>query len=187
MYKVILLVCFPLFAVSQTVNYDFLSDQQLQEVLKKELNKMESQGATPDIIFKKFVVDTDAYIQSRENFYRLSVYTNYAVKTMLSQKIEDGTDTPSDVEMVHKYKKIKKEKTYKAYLEHKKTDEAKEQWENSTQNGILKLIVANHEQYTEAEQKKYDGLVILLDRNPYFSHLLITDGTASKTVMRVAN
>lgn len=34
----------------------------------------------------------------------------------------------------------------------------------------------NHEHYNEAEQKRYDGLKILLSKDPYFTSFLITDG-----------
>ena len=82
-----------------------------------------------------------------------------------------------------KFKNLKKQKSYQEYVDHKKTNEAKEHWENSTQDGILKLVVDNHEQYTEAEQKRYDGLIILLNRDSYFTHLNITDGHVTKVIL----
>lgn len=80
--------------------------------------------------------------------------------------MENGSDAASDFEMA---KKLKKQKTYQDYVNQRKTDKAKEQWENNTQDGILKLVVDDLDQFTEAEQKRYDGLIILLNRDPYFT------------------
>lgn len=80
-------------------------------------------------------------------------------------------------------KKFKSQRTYQDYVNRKRTDAAIEVWENSTHDGILKLVVHSHEQYTEDEQKRYDGLIILLNTDPYFTHLKITDGQTSKVMM----
>ncbi|MGC1632261.1 MAG: hypothetical protein WA749_09150, partial [Gelidibacter sp.] len=97
------------------------------------------------------------------------------------------TDKPSDFEMVEKFKILRKQKSYQDYVNHKRTDEAKEKWENSTQDGILKLVVDNHDQYTEAEQKRYDGLIILLNRDSYFTSFHITDGHTIKVILPHVN
>lgn len=91
---------------------------------------------------------------------------NYVADKMLAMKMENGSDAASDFEMA---KKLKKQKTYQDYVNQRKTDKAKEQWENNTQDGILKLVVDDLDQFTEAEQKRYDGLIILLNRDPYFT------------------
>lgn len=95
-------------------------------------------------------------------------------------KMQNGGDATSDFDMV---KKLKNQKTCQEYVTYRKTDKAREHWENSTQDGILKLVVDDHEQFTEAEQKRYDGLIILLNRDPYFTHLNITDGKSTKMIM----
>ena len=183
MIKIVLLILFPICVFSQQIDYKSLSDQQLQEVLQKELKDMEARGATVYLIMDKFVVDRDAYMVSRESYFRFLVHTDYMLDKFLSTKMQDGTDKPSDFEMVEKFKNLKKQKSYQEYVDHKKTNEAKEHWENSTQDGILKLVVDNHEQYTEAEQKRYDGLIILLNRDSYFTHLNITDGHVTKVIL----
>lgn len=187
MIKIVLFILFPICVFSQQMDYESLSDQQLEEVFQKELRDMEARGAPPDLIMKKFVVDLDMYLVSRETYFRFLVHTDYMLDKFLSTKMQDGTDKPSDFEMAEKFKNLKKQKSYKDYVDHKKTDEAKEQWENSTQDGILKLVVDNHEQYTEAEQKRYDGLIILLNRDPYFTSLKITDGQTIKLILPNAN
>lgn len=184
MSKLILFIAFPLFAFSQHIDYEILSDQQLRQVLQKELLDMESRGATPKLIMDKFVTESGAYIQSRESYYRFLVHTEYMFDKLMTMKMEEGTDKPSDFERI---RKIKEPKSYQDYLDHKKTDAAKEQWENSTHDGILKLVVDNHEHYTEAEQKRYDGLIILLNRDPFFTSFHITDGQTVKVIMPVRN
>jgi bla regulator protein BlaR1 len=180
MIKVVLFVLFPFFAFAQHVDYEGLSDEKLQVVLQKELQNMEAQGATPDLIMDKFVVDLDAYIQSREAYYRFVVHMAYIADKLLELKMQNGTDTSADFELT---KKFKSKRTYQDYVNHKKTDAAKEAYENSTHDGILKLVVDDHEQYTEDEQKRYDGVIILLNKDPYFTHLNITDGQTSKIIM----
>lgn len=182
MFKIFLFILFPLFAFSQHIDYETMSDQQLQEQLKKELVNMQARGATPDLIFEKFVIERNAYRMSREAYFRILVHTDYLVDDMLTMKMEKGTDTPSDFEMVKKFKEGKKQKSYQDYVDHTKTDQAIEQWENNTYDGILKLVVDNHEQYSEAEQKRYEGLIILLDRDSYFSRFEITDGKTIKVI-----
>lgn len=184
MAKIFLLILFPLNILAQHIDYESLSDDQLQYTLEKELLEMESRGATPPLIFEKFIMETDQYIQSREAYYRFVVHLSYLSDKMLAMKMQNGGDAASDLEMV---KKLKNQKTYQEYVNYRKTDKAREHWENSTQDGILKLVVADHEQFTEAEQKRYDGLIILLNRDPYFTHLNITDGKTTKKMMPITN
>ena len=68
MIKVILFL-FPFCVFSQQIDYESLSDEQLQYVLQKELLNMEAKGATPDLIMDKFVVDLDRYLVSRETYF----------------------------------------------------------------------------------------------------------------------
>ena len=183
MIKCLLCLLFPLSVFSQYVDYKSLSDEQLQVLFQKELLDMEVRGATPDLIFDKFVIEKDVYLQSREAYYRFLVHTEYLFDKILARKMENGTDQPSDFEKIKKFKQRKKHQDYQEYLAYKKTDKAKEAWENNTQDGILKLVVEDHQHYTDAEQKRYDGLIILLNRDPYFSTLHITDGKTTDVIL----
>lgn len=184
MYEFFLLMLFPLGVIAQHPDYESMSDEQLQFTLEKELLDMERRGATPPLIFEKFIVEIDQYMMSREAYYRFVVHMNYVADKMLAMKMENGSDAASDFEMA---KKLKNQKTYQDYVNQRKTDKAKEQWENNTQDGILKLVVDDFDQFTEAEQKRYDGLIILLNRDPYFTHLNITDGKTTKKMMPNTN
>lgn len=66
MYKFFLLMLFPLGVIAQHPGYESMSDEQLQFTLEKELLDMERGGATPPLIFEKFIVETDQYMMSRE-------------------------------------------------------------------------------------------------------------------------
>lgn len=184
MIKTILVILFPLCVFAQDINYKSMSDEELQVVLQMELQDMEAKGATPDLIFQKFVIETNKYIMSREAYYRFGVHAEYMVDKLLAMKMENDTEKAGDFEMI---KKIKKRKSYQDYLDDKKSDQAKENWENSTQDGILKLVVDNHKQYNAAEQKRYDGLIILLNRDTYFTKLEITDGQTVKEILPQTN
>ncbi|MCK0114572.1 hypothetical protein [Gelidibacter sp. F63206] len=180
MAKFFLFILFSLNAFAQYIDYENMSDEQLQFTLQKELLDMEHRGATPPLIFEKFIMETDEYMMSREAYYRFVVHMNYVADKMLAMKMENGSDAVSDFEMA---KKLKHQKTYQDYVDYRRTDKAKEHWENSTQDGILKLVVDDFGQFTKAEQKRYDGLIILLNRDPYFTHLNITDGKTTKKMM----
>lgn len=96
MIKVVLFALFPLFTIAQQVDYESLSDEKLQTVLQKELQNMEAQGATPDLIMDKFVVELDAYIQSREAYYRFVVHMAFMADKLMEVKMQNGTDTSAD-------------------------------------------------------------------------------------------
>lgn len=184
MIRIILVILFPLCVFAQVIDYKSLSDQELQIVLQKELQDMEAKGATPDLIFQKFVTETNVYLMSREAYYRFGVHAEYMMDKLLTMKIENDTDKLSDFEWL---KNVKKRKSYQNYLDDKKTDEAKEYWGNSTQDGVLKLVVDSHKQYNAAEQKRYDGLIILLNRDAYFTKLEITDRQTIEEILPHAN
>lgn len=164
-------------------DYDELSDKDLQLKLSKELALLEANGADYKIIFDTFLVETDKYILSRVAYYRFDVFTKNISERYLDIKMKQGTLENNDVDTAEKI--IKRNKTYQEYLDYKKTDEAKETWENSTHDGILKLVVNDIERLTEAEQKRYDGLVLLLNKDEYFKSFVITDGVNYKTIQKI--
>lgn len=168
-------------AHSQEMDYESLSDDELVKVLEKQQKDMIAKGATPNDMFNYFVVANDDYIQSRLDYYKFLVHTKYVADMFVQMKTKEGTLEDDDLEMAKSLKN--KDKTYAEYLEYKKTEEAKEIWENSTQDGILKLVVSNLDAFTDEEQKRYDGLVVLLNKDYYFSEFKITDGKKSKIIL----
>lgn len=50
----------------------------------------------PFMIFEKFVVERDVYIQSREAYYRFVVHMGYLTEKMLEMKLKSGTDQSND-------------------------------------------------------------------------------------------
>ena len=113
MIKIVLFVLFPLGVFAQHIDYESMSDDQLQYALEKELLELESRGATPPLIFEKFIMETDEYIMSREADYRFVVHMNYVADKMLAMKMQCGGDAASHLEMV---KKMKNQKTYQEYV-----------------------------------------------------------------------
>lgn len=179
----LLIICIFLFtsAHSQEIDYESLSDDELVKVLEKQQNNMIAKGATPSDMFDYFVVGNDDYIQSRLDYYKFLVHTKYVADMFIQMKIKAGTLEDNDLEIAKNIKN--KNQTYADYLERKKTRDAKERWENSTQDGVLKLVVTNLEAFTEEEQKRYDGLILLLNRDEYFTAFKITDGKTSNIIL----
>lgn len=166
---------------SQTENVN-LSDKALQNKLYKELTIMQKNGASADTIFEKFMIETDRYILSREAYYRLVVFTRNISELMIDKKMKEGNLKDSDLEMADGINK--KMQNYSAYLENKKTEKAKETWENNVSDGILKLVVADINKLDEEEQKRYDDTLALLNRDDYFKSFVITDGIEYKTILK---
>lgn len=177
-----LIICIFLFtsAHSQEIDYESLSDDELVKVLERQQKDMISKGATPIDMMEYFVVGNKDYIHSRLDYYKFQVHKNYVADMFVQMKTKEGTLEDNDLEMAKKLKK--KEQTYADYLEYKKTDEAKAIWENATQDGVLKLVVDNLDSLSDEEQKRYEGLVILLNKDYYFSEFKITDGKTSKII-----
>lgn len=178
----LLIICIFLFtsAHSQEIDYESLSDDELVKVLEKQQNNMIAKGATPSDMFDYFVVGNDDYIQSRLDYYKFMVHTKYIANMFIQMKTKSGTLEDNDLEIAKSIKN--KKQTYADYLELKKTDEAKATWEGSIQDGVLKLVVDDINAYTTEEQKRYDGLILLLNKDTYFTAFKITDGKESKMI-----
>jgi len=128
-----------------------LSDEQLKEKLYKELIQLEESGADFFTISDAFMPKTDNYISTREEYYKFYVYT----KRMFEKT--KGTSLEYQGNMNELMSKMNR--TYSEYLEFKKTDEAKERWENQTSKGFLKLVVNKLGSLTDEEKKKYDNKI----------------------------
>ena len=98
------------------------------------------------LIFKNSENFSNRYLNTREEYYRFQA----KMKVIFDEMGYYNGD-----------KNVLKEKlnrSYLDYLEFKKTDEAKEIWENNTSDGVLRMVVNNLGKYEDEEQKKYDEL-----------------------------
>lgn len=135
-----------------------ISDDELKKELREEYNKMKSSGANIFEGFKAFTPKSKNYILSKEEYYRRTIFFEDLAREFLKNN-KNG----------EKYKP----KTYAEYLEWKTTDEAKEEWENKTHDGVLKLVVDDLGDLTPEEQKKYDKKMELLLNDDFFKSFIL--------------
>lgn len=145
-----------------------MSDNELKEKLKKELSELKEKTENKFNALQQFHKKTDKYLATREEYYRTQIY--YQEMLGLTNDISD-TDRRSLKELKHKL-----DRTYDEYLKWKKTDEAKEIWENNTHDGVLRLVVDDFKNLTEEEKKRQENFIQLMINDDSFRALIITDG-----------
>ncbi len=177
-------VCISPFLIAQIEGVANLSDDALIFQLNKELETMKNQGATIKDIFDAFVIVNKSYLQTREDYYRFIVHVQWMKGKIRDLQMEEDInpiddDSPLNAPMLNR--------NYQDYLDYKATEDAIEQWELSTQDGVLKMLVKNLDKFSVEEQKQYDILYGLLKRDDYFNVLLISDGLNFKEVVYKPN
>jgi len=146
-------------------------NQELTDAHLKEKYYKEVQTVSEDDFIKKrneYMPDLNKYILSREQLFKREMYFKVLLerrKTIQKQKGEEVSKDP-----------VLKYNTYAEYLEWKKTDEAKERWENNIKDGVLRLVVNRLGDFTEEEQKRFDKKMEMIKKDEYFRELLMTDG-----------
>ena len=145
-----------------------MSDNELKEKLKKELSELKEKTENKFNALQQFHKKTDKYLATREEYYRTQIY--YQEMLGLTNDISD-TDRRSLKELKHKL-----DRTYDEYLKWKKTDEAKEIWENNTHDGVLRLVVDDFKNLTEEEKKRQENFIQLMINDDSIHALIITDG-----------
>ena len=145
-----------------------MSDNELKEKLKKELSELKEKTENKFNALQQFHKKTDKYLATREEYYRTQI--SFQEMLGLTNDIPDS-DRRSLKELKHKL-----DRTYDEYLEWKKTNEAKEIWENNTHDGILRLLVDDFKNLTEEEKKRQENFIQLMVKDDSFHALIITDG-----------
>lgn len=144
-----------------------LSDEELMFKLKQEYDEIKNSDKNLYQRHLKFIMKSDDYILSKEAFYRQNIF----FEELSKQYVKKNSG-----------KEIYKPKTYSEYLEWKKTDEAKEQWENNTYDGVLKLVVDDMNNLTPKEKEKREKKMKLLFNDDHYTKLIQTDGKTTITL-----
>ena len=139
-----------------------LNDKQLKKKYRDELLEMEKNGASSSEISKTYISsNTDfMYVLQRVNYYRQQAFFKY-----MADKSETSEINPSGA----------LNRSYNDYLDWKKTDEAKEIWENNTHDGMLRLVVNDLKNLTAEENLKFEKKKKLLEEDVFFTQLMLTD------------
>ncbi|MEP5936578.1 MAG: M56 family metallopeptidase, partial [Winogradskyella arenosi] len=91
------------------------------------------------------------YVLSREEFLKSQAFRIFIMEDSVRRESDEGTLTHKNIDFSELMKENKYQ-NYKDYRAYKKTKEAKQHWELSTQDGILKLIVDDFSNLTDEEQ-----------------------------------
>ncbi len=145
-----------------TSEFQDLNDGQLKKKYRDELLEMERNGASFSEISKAYISsNTDfRYVLQRVNYYRQQAFLKYMVDKSKTAEIN-----PSGA----------LNRSYNDYLDWKKTDEAKEIWENNTHDGTLRLVVNDLKNLTAIENIKYEKKKELLSKDVFYTKLILTD------------
>lgn len=154
--------------IDQATNDIELSDEALKQKLLDEFDEMMNSGMKKFEVYKKFNTNSWSYLLTREEHYRQSIFFEDMVRDFVKKSSRENS----------KYKP----KTYTEYLEWKKTDEAKEQWENNTYDGVLKLVVDDMNNLTPKEKEKRDKKMKLLFNDDHYTRFIQTDGKTTITL-----
>ncbi|WP_439151309.1 energy transducer TonB [Winogradskyella sp.] len=159
-----------------------LSDEQLKKKYYDEIAEKIKNGANYKEITDSLWKDNRyKYLMSREEYLRMSAFTEYMLDQSIERKSEKGTLEQNDIDRAEAMKSGRY-KNYAEYREWKATNEAKEQWELSTQNGILKLFVEVAANKTDKEKQRFNALMKQLETDAYFKKLVITDGQSTMVI-----
>ncbi len=144
-----------------------LTDAELKEQLYEEFLEEEKSGRLFEKGMKDKYFGMNKYIQTKTEYLRSQISTERAYSS--ANDASEAKIQPS--------KKMKRQlkRTYQEYLEWKQTDEAKEIWENNSHDGILRLVVNKIGELTDQEKKKKEEKIELLNRDPFFTKLVISD------------
>jgi len=162
--------------------YQALSDEELYDLYYTEIVDMSERGIGFNAIFNTYKTTSENYIASREAHYKSS-----ALMKFLHSDRHHTLDKNDQL-----YESVKDFKThfgtfmaYPKYLEYKKTEKAKQLWESHAKDGVLRLVVEDFQNKTEAEQERYDEKMKMIETDQYFHTLLIANGkTSSRLEMR---
>lgn len=165
---------------STDTNTQELTFEQLVEKYYQDFLEMEEQGVN---IFKSYShlrPMKEKYIVTKDEYAQFDAFGKYILKNSVKRKREDGTLEQKDLDMMNSM--LNKRKNYHEYLEWKKTDKAKELWENNSHDGVLRLVVDDFSKLTEEEKKEEQSKKELLFRDDFFHKLIVTDGYNSYSI-----
>lgn len=168
--------------IVETFEVQEVSEETLKKRILHTIETMQKNGASFFEIaeYAANYKQHKKYILSKEDYLKTIVYTEYILQKGIERKSEDGTLGQNDIDITNQI--TSKHKTYDDYLKWKKTDEAKEHWELSTQDGVLKLVVDDLKNLSSKEQKRLDNLIKQLENDDFFSEIVVCEGYSSMII-----
>lgn len=168
-------------ANAQELKTSNLSDEELKAKYYNELLDMEQRNSGFKETWEAYRPNLDEYIQSREDYYRSGAYFRRIAEKKIDSKKEKGEYTQEVKKFNDKMLSLAN-RTYEEYLEHKKTERAKETWENSVYDGLLRIVVDDMDNLTEEDNKRIYGKELMMKNDTFYKKLVVTDGYKTKII-----
>ncbi|MEO5787741.1 M56 family metallopeptidase, partial [Gelidibacter sp.] len=160
--------------LQKEVLYQELTFQELVDKYYKEIAELTRTKGSFNINNEEFFKRDDNYIESREVVARRQAFIKFMYTEIREKKQSEGQLTEADAENYEK--RINRFKTYEDYLDFKKTDVAKQGWENMGRNGELRLVVDNMAKLSDDENEMKAEKLALIDKDAFYYKLKMTDG-----------
>ncbi|MCF7568321.1 M56 family metallopeptidase [Sabulilitoribacter arenilitoris] len=154
----------------EQVSTQDLTDKQLKEKFYKEILEMDKMDDSESEIITKYMSHSDKYIISKEEYYKNQMYYKFIFtykNNIPEEKISKGL-----IKM-----------TYDEYLEWKKSDEAKYDWENKKMD-VMRLVVKDLDNITVEENEKYIKKEELFFNDKHYKEFVVTDGKDYKVIIK---
>jgi bla regulator protein BlaR1 len=161
--------------VSQELSFQELVDKYYNEMVAKSESMISHMAS-----YESFVGSENMYIESKDIVARRQAFMMYFNKLIMSKSKNEDELKKADKERIEK--RSNRYETYEEYLAFKKTDEAKESWENSARDGELRLVVNDMVKFTEAEELRKAKKMAMIETDDFYYKLTTTNGIISTTV-----
>ncbi|RXJ43776.1 M56 family metallopeptidase [Gelidibacter gilvus] len=162
---------FPVFQ-KEVLNQE-LTFPELVEKYYKEIIGLED---APDDFYKAYKNYGDIgenYIQSEQEVAKAQALLKYEFTKLTEKKKAVGLNEDEERNLEHYGSK---QPTYEEYLSYKESAQGKNNWENSSRDGELRLVVADMKNLTESDKKRRAEKTDLLVKGGIYNNLKMTDG-----------
>ncbi|WP_299399034.1 M56 family metallopeptidase [uncultured Gelidibacter sp.] len=147
------------------------------ELVNKYYNAVMGLNDLPDDYYKAYKNYGDIgenYMQSKHDVAKAQALIKYKHTKLMEKKKANGKLNEEEKRDLEFYGQ--KQYNYDDYVAYKKTQKAKDAWENSAGDGELRLVVEDMKNLSEAEQKARKQKIALITKSNQFKVLKITDG-----------
>jgi len=152
-----------------------INEKELLVKYKKEIKDLYDEEGRYSAI-KDIGLLGDNYLKTIEEFVKAKATMQFIFERMEEQ----GKDKKN--KFVDSIFKKKVNISYSKYLENKKTQEYKDNWENGIKIGNLRMLVNNLDNITIKEQKLIDSKIIQIKNDEWYHTLVISDGYRHKNL-----
>ncbi|MBA6153148.1 M56 family metallopeptidase [Gelidibacter maritimus] len=166
----------PLPVISNEILNQELTFPELIEKYYKEIIGLKDAPDDFYIAYKNYGDIGDNYIQSKQEVAKAQVFLKYKFTKLTEKKKAVGLNEDEERSLEHYGSK---QPTYEEYLSYKKSVQGKYNWENSSGDGELRLVVDDMGKLSDSEKEMKAKKMALIKKDDFYYKLNITDGKSS--------